>query len=299
MTVLALPESNTEIRKLILQCNPFSIVRLGLGDETHMSLYFLLFGKFNLGSYLTQQSNMNGIYSRTNDVTKFEEFCENYMEAVMNSDLMASFTFDAVNRGRNIKGIQNFLAERGNLKQIHSRSVEPFYTILSNPEEKPWTHALKGKRVLIINPFVASFKKQMGNNFQMFTSGHKLFLDDQEFVWYKSHQTIAGNHIHEDWVETYKIMCEDIRNLEFDIALLGCGGYGLPLCNFIKTELGKSAIYVGGGLQLLFGVMGHRWENRPEMKEIIAASDGGCKFIRPSIEEMPPGAKTIENGCYW
>ena len=53
-------------------------------------------------------------------------------------------------------------------------------------------------------------------------------------------------------------MCEDIKYINFDIALLGCGGYGLPLCHFIKTKLNKSAIYIGGGLQLLFGVFGGR-----------------------------------------
>ena len=32
--------------------------------------------------------------------------------------------------------------------------------------KKPWTHYLIGKKVLIINPFVDSFKKQLQNNFQ-------------------------------------------------------------------------------------------------------------------------------------
>ena len=29
----------------------------------------------------------------------------------------------------------------------------------------------------------------------------------------------------------------ELKDLNFDIALLGCGGYGLPLCDFIKTKL--------------------------------------------------------------
>ena len=45
-------------------------------------------------------------------------------------------------------------------------------------------------------------------------------------------------------------MCMDIVKLEFDIALVACEGYGMPICNFIKGKLNKSAIYVGGGLQL-------------------------------------------------
>ena len=92
-------------------------------------------------------------------------------------------------------------------------------------------------------------------------------------------------------------MCNDIKNLDFDIALLGCGGYGLPLCNFIKMDMNKSAIYIGGGLQLLFGVMGRRWENRDDWKKIIRDND--TKFIRPSGDEIIKNKHVIEGGCYW
>jgi hypothetical protein len=92
-------------------------------------------------------------------------------------------------------------------------------------------------------------------------------------------------------------MCKDIAALDFDIALLGCGGYGLPLCNFIKTKLKKSAIYIGGGLQLLFGISGSRWVNHNVIGKLIKNSP--VPFIRPSKEEMCKNQKTIENGCYW
>ena len=35
----------------------------------------------------------------------------------------------------------------------------------------------------------------------------------------------------------------------------------MPVCNFIYEKLNKSAIYMGGTLQLLFGVMGKMWLN--------------------------------------
>ena len=91
-------------------------------------------------------------------------------------------------------------------------------------------------------------------------------------------------------------MCDEISKIDFDIALLGCGGYGLPLCNFIKEKLNKSAIYVGGGLQLLFGVMGSRWDN-DFWNELIKKHN--IKFIRPSGNEICNNLQTIENGCYW
>ena len=109
-------------------------------------------------------------------------------------------------------------------------------------------------------------------------------------LFYKSYNTSAGNHIHSNWEETLNIMKEDIKNIDFDIALISCGGYGLLLGDFIK-ELGKGAIYVGGGLQLQFGVMGKRWEHN----EMFLQSQ---KWIRPSKDELPPHPERIEGGCY-
>ena len=92
-------------------------------------------------------------------------------------------------------------------------------------------------------------------------------------------------------------MCRDISELDFDIALVGCGGYGLPICNYILKNLKKSAIYVGGGLQLLFGIMGKRWETSPYWKEIIKVHNPS--FIRPSGDEILKNHEFIEQGCYW
>lgn len=287
MSINTLINSNNEIIKLINNDKPFSVVRLGIGPETHITIDYLTTGKINT-KYLHPSVNLNGIYSRSNDINKFKLFCEFYKNGIKSSDILASFNRD------DIRKIQNWFASNYQLPQIHSRSLEPFYVM--NLNEIPWTHHLKDKKVLIINPFVDSFKKQIKNNFQMFKD-KKIFLNRDDFIFYKSYQTIAGNHLHKDWFETFKLMCKDIKKLDFDIALLGCGGYGLPLCDFIKNKLNKSAIYVGGGLQLLFGVIGTRWENNAYWKSMI--EENGCKFIKPSGDEICNNLKSIENGCYW
>jgi hypothetical protein len=291
-TIKNIKESNNYIIQLITQGNVFSIIRLGLGGETYKTFDYITTGNMDL-KYLHPQdySLYNaGIYTKNNDLSKIKLFLSAYNNAIKNTDCLASF------KDSNIENIQNYFSNIYNLPKIHSRSLEPFYSIMEN--QKPWTHYLHGKKVLIINPFVESFKKQMNNNFKIFKDEEKkIFLDGQDFIYYKCYQTIAGNYIHNDWFETFQLMCKDIKELDFDIALLGCGGYGLPLCNYIKSKLNKSSIYIGGGLQLLFGVMGNRWENNDFWKEII--KDNDCKFIKPSIEELCVNANTIENGCYW
>lgn len=287
--------SNKQIINLIEKNKPFIVARFGIGPETYITYEYSLTKEMNL-SYLNKETNalnIAGIYFNKNDTEykKLRLYINSYETCVKNCDLLASFY-----KYRNMEIIQNYYSNKYSVSQIHSRSLEPFYQIQENI--KPWTHYLKGKKVLIINPFVDSFQKQLKNGFQIFKDENKkIFLDGQDFVFYKSYQTVADNHIHDSWFETFNLMCKDISKIEFDIALLGCGGYGLPICNFIKTKLNKSAIYVGGGLQLLFGVMGTRWENNKMWREIIKENDS--KFIRPSGDEICRNYKTIENGSYW
>lgn len=281
-------KSNQKIIELINSNQPFTVVRLGIGPETAMSYEFYKTHKLNSNHLHPETRTLYnaGIYTRDGNLDKMALFCGYYLRAIKYSDAIASFS-------KFIDNEERFFSEEFNIPQINSRSVEPFYAVLEN--EIPWTHALKGKKVLVIHPFIESFKKQQQNNFQLF-SDSRLFLEDQEFKFYKTFQTIAGNHIHNDWFETYNIMCNEISKIDFDIALLGCGGYGLPLCNFIKEKLNKSAIYIGGGLQLIFGVTGNRWNNN-FWKELIDKHN--IKFIRPSGNEICSNLQTIENGCYW
>jgi len=49
----------------------------------------------------------------------------------------------------------------------------------------------------------------------------------------------------------------------FDVALIAAGGLGIPLASHVKRG-GNVGISLGGHLQVLFGVLGRRWQERPE-----------------------------------
>lgn len=53
-------------------------------------------------------------------------------------------------------------------------------------------------------------------------------------------------------------MKEQNNKLDFDITLIGCGTYGLPLAARIK-RMNKVAIHTAGWTQMLFGIYGERW----------------------------------------
>lgn len=84
----------------------------------------------------------------------------------------------------------------------------------------------------------------------------------------------------------------------FDIALVGTGAYSILLCDYIKRVKKKNAFHLGGGLQMMFGVYGHRWEpsfnKSPFLKDYMNEH-----WIRPLAEEIPPMYQEQENGAYF
>ena len=73
-----------------------------------------------------------------------------------------------------------------------------------------------------------------------------------------------------------------------EVALLGCGGYGMPLAAHAKRR-GMSAIYAGGLLQSLFGIRGGRWVTRAEYR-----ADNGMKCVlEPRVALASPDSSAI------
>ncbi|MEE9409087.1 MAG: hypothetical protein V3V28_13545 [Polaribacter sp.] len=160
--------------------------------------------------------------------------------------------------------------------------------------KKPWSRVLKGKNVLVIHPFNISIESQYQKRELLFKN--KDILPEFNLITYKPVVSIAGNHTnldYENWFDALNSMKKDISNIDFDIAILGCGAYGLPLASYIK-EIGKKAVHIGGSTQMLFGVLGKRWEKEYDLTHLINDS-----WVRPLGEEIPENFNKIENGCYW
>ena len=156
----------------------------------------------------------------------------------------------------------------------------------------PWSKALERKKVLVVHPFEESIQHQYAIHEKIFKNQD--ILPDFELITYKAIQTNAGGICDfNTWFVALDTMFEDIKKIDFDIAIIGCGAYGLPLAAKIKS-LDKQVIHLAGATQILFGIRGARWDVRPEMQ---------CFFndywIRPSESEKPKNAKEVEGGCYW
>ena len=160
----------------------------------------------------------------------------------------------------------------------------------------PWTHALKGKRILIISPFIESIKQKVNTGQHKLIYGKDLF-PDCTFVYLKPPQTQADQPSREFDVEFTDFANEmDKMKNKFDVALVSCGGYGNLACGYIYDRLGKSAIYVGGVLQMYFGIYGARWMR--ERKDVLRLYLNE-HWSRPTEEERPLNHGKVEHNAYW
>ncbi len=158
--------------------------------------------------------------------------------------------------------------------------------------KRPWMAALEGKKVLVIHPFEETIQQQYVKRGLLFEN--PLILPKFELKTIKAVQTIAGNKSEfTSWFEALDYMLGKALDIDFDIALIGCGAYGFPLAANLK-KMGKQAIHLGGWLQYLFGIMSTRSDLDPKMSKLYNEY-----WVRPNSEERPKDFQTIEGGCYW
>jgi hypothetical protein len=62
--------------------------------------------------------------------------------------------------------------------------------------------------------------------------------------------------------------------------------------------MGKKGFHIGGVLQMMFGIIGKRWESSTQSngKYLRLFND---HWIRPMNEEKPKYSNLVENDTYW
>jgi hypothetical protein len=173
-----------------------------------------------------------------------------------------------------------------NVSLMPLHSIEPYYF------KNPWSSYLKGKKVLVVHPFEKSIQKQFQIREKLFEDNN--VLPDFTLITIKAVLSNAyTDTTFPTWFDALESMQQKMSNIDFDIALIGAGAYGLPLAIYAKS-LGKQAIHFGGSLQILFGIKGARWDNNPSINKFYNEY-----WIRPLMEETPSKFREVEDGCYW
>ena len=162
--------------------------------------------------------------------------------------------------------------------------LEPYFS------SKPWTLALAGKKVLVIHPFSSIIEHQFNNKRKLLFK-NKNILPDFELKTLRAPITYPGSSFQsQNWFEILNRMTKNALELDFEIAIIGCGAYGMPLAARLK-KAGKKSIHMGGSVQILFGIKGKRWDEMESFRKLYNES-----WIYPSNEKV---YKNVEDGCYW
>ena len=271
---------------------PFIIPRIaGIENRFAVNMYNKSKSKYRVynQSTLSKMKKNAGInITNENDAVQYASM---YLKAFENCEIYGGW-----NRMGHVYQQSQDIVEEWFLssKMFCSFSFDIFHYIYSST---CWTKALRGKRLLIISPFEESICTQLEKRGKIY-DGVDLF-PECTFITIRSTQT-QGDEKSESFVKEIAKFFKRVDAVAgtYDIALVSCGGYGNMVCNYIYEQHQKSAIYVGGVLQMYFGILGERWiRERPDIIKLFV--DGNDAWTRPTESEKPKDFINVEGACYW
>lgn len=269
-------QAGSRIDAALEQGVPFCAARMGHVEARLLGEWLFRGGRWSRATWLEAHANA-GIFP-TSDAG-LAAFARIYHRALQHVDLLGFWQTEY--QAALVAQLQPSPA----LCQLSA--LEPFR------QPQPWSAALLGRSVLVVHPFASSIQAQYERH------GAKLFADprilppfDLQVCFPPLTHAPLTDHF-QTWSDAFLHLRDRVLEMSFDVALVGCGAYGLPLAAALREE-GRQVIHLGGALQLLFGINGRRWDSDPQIQALTSAD-----WIRPSEDETPSMAFAIEEGCYW
>lgn len=274
-------EINNCIKDMILSGNPFLAGRFGATELFCVRTFdFEVESKYDKA--LSQMENWSGFFPSKKELG--DKFKNLMLDLIPEANVMGIWMLPFE---------EYYLNSYGNkqLKTTYLLDLEPW----SSPE-KPWSAALKGKKVLVIHPFKETIERQYKRREEIFPGTD--ILPKFELITLKAVQTVAGEEDNRfsTWFDALEWMYQEAIKIDFDVAIIGCGAYGFPLAAKLK-QAGKQAIHLAGATQLLFGIKGKRWEENTAFAYVQKFFNDA--WVYPSDEDKPKAANKVEGGCYW
>lgn len=282
--MLSADQANQYIYDRIKSGEPFLAGRFGSTELLNMRSYD--FGgfigqKYDKSFHFNQLCEWSGFFPK--DISLLPQFVNEMKAACKEVDFLAVW----------FHAFEDYYIKKtmhDNLQISYLLDFEPW------AGEIHWSSALKGKKVLVIHPFENTIKCQYKKREFLFHNTD--ILPEFELYTLKAVQTLAGtvDSRFNTWFDALEWMYQEAMKTDFDIAIIGCGAYGLPLAAKIK-KAGKQAIHLAGATQLMFGIKGKRWEENEAFAYVRKWFNES--WVYPAEEDIIQNANRVENGCYW
>jgi hypothetical protein len=298
------PDSYKSVHEILTGSAPVFLSRIGGSDTNAVVSYFeAKAGTRNVSADEVKKhrqivGRFNGYYDCKDENENYFQYCELLLRCYLaskhllfcNRELLSiyfpesldpAFLTEVPNRDGYMAMVERIEKVQGELYCYPYQFVERL-VFENSTLFRVFSSVLPGKKVLVISPFADSINANFANRHSFFKRNY--VYPEFDLQVYNTPITYSGLpeefYPHADWFETLEAMKSDIAKLDFDFALLSCGSYAMPLGLFIEKSLKRKAIYVGGVLQLFFGIMGRRYENQWFQEQINPE-----KFIYPVERE--------------
>nr|WBF70732.1 hypothetical protein [Megavirus caiporensis] len=268
-------KSNDELYELVknnLTKNlPITINRVG-GVEYTFAQYCYNNGFSHIAginAHLKMMAKHPGYFDKNNDINNAKYYIELFVDVMKKAShhTIANITFT------------NYVEPQTNDYKKTLSTDSPYFKLFNDHVDRcfsynffesfykfdEWFPLLEGKRVLVINPFKNTILQQYQKRDKLFTHYYKNF----KYPTFKSLNIITvpitfnegkcDGFKYNNWVEVIQDVKKQMDSIEYDIVLFSCGVYTYPLMSHVIAK-GKSGIYLGGILQLYFGIKGRRYD---------------------------------------
>jgi len=259
----------------------FFINRLG-GSDYRSYLWYINKQK-SLTDIINIISIYNGYYDTSNDEHEKEKNLQKFFSELMFIYKNNNVSYDAC----------GFINENKDFSNNNDNCYISYHIInetryfIDNILMKKY----KNKTILIISPFSDLIEKQTKKiNYLFGENSNFNFIFFKTSITYLNEETgFYMNTPHKNIFETITYYNNEINKINFDVALLSCGTYAHFLGENIKNQ-NKKAFYVGGILQLWFGIFGDLY-----LSKITYSYFHNPKYCILNNYEINHSPKTLES----
>jgi hypothetical protein len=234
---------------------------------------------------------MGGLYPTEDGILK--RFCEEYLESLGKVDMFGTWVKSCATGA-------NLAEDKVCIDYVNKDAILTESSPSSSfDRENPWTMSLENKTILMAHPFQKSIEAQK-DKLDLIWANKKIFPESLKVKTLKVplYDYLISPEF-PDWFSSLDDMKRKMREIDFDVLIVGAGFWGVPLSLYAK-EIGKIGIHAAGASQLFFGIRGKRWDENETYRKMINEH-----WVRPLPEETPSVEferhKQFfhEGGCYW
>jgi hypothetical protein len=251
-----------------------------LGNGYRRPLRYLQ-AKFLYKKRVAQLCNNAGVYPASRE--SFDFFCFEHIAALLEINIFSVW-------GKPTAWIEENFISKPQILVVSGDASYPWFESRDGFSKVGWANAFRGKKILVISPFIKSISEQVPKLSQLFES---LIIPNIEFSYLEAPLSQGGLNDGKSYEIHLKNLKTSMEQQDFDIALVSAGAYSLPLAAYAK-KMGKSGIHGGGATQIFFGITGQRYDSYAQVVKFKNAH-----WKRPYESERPHNWQSIEDGCYW